>query len=177
MEKRKVVKAFQPITPAMERKNIIALVEPEIPYNTGNIARTCVTTNSALHLVKPLGFSLDSKHVKRAGLDYWEEVDLTIWESFADFKVFVEEAVEDGYQAVYATTKADRHLGNLQVDGPCLLIFGKETAGLPEDFIQANPQRAIRIPMFDRYRSLNLSNAEAIVLYEVLRQQNYPGLH
>ncbi len=177
MEKRKEVKPYTPISPALERKNIVVLVEPEIPYNTGNIARTCVSTNTALHLVEPLGFSIDSKQVKRAGLDYWEEVELEVWPSFEDFKVFLEKAVEDGYQAIYATTKADRHLGDLEVSGPCIILFGKETAGLPEDFILENPQRGIRIPMFDTYRSLNLSNSEAIVLYEVLRQQNYPGLH
>ena len=177
MEKRKELRAFSLISQPSTKKNIVVLVEPEIPYNTGNIARSCVTTNTALHLVKPLGFEISSKQLKRAGLDYWEEVDLTIWESFDDFLPALEEKVAEGYQAIYSTTKADRHLGDLKVTGPAIMIFGKETAGLPEEFLRDRPDRCIRIPMFDYYRSLNLSNAQAILLYEVLRQQNYPGLH
>ncbi len=159
-------------------QNIIALIEPEIPYNTGNIARTCVATGTALHLVKPLGFELTDKYLKRAGLDYWDDVDLTLWDNFAVFKEFLEEQVQNGYYPIYATTKAKRHMGHLAVAGrPAILLFGKETAGLPEDFLAAHPERCFRIPMAGDYRSLNLSNAEAILLYEVLRQQGFPGLH
>lgn len=159
------------------KKNIVALIEPEIPYNTGNIARTCVATQTALHLVRPLGFDITDKYVKRAGLDYWYDVDLTIWEDFESFKVFMEEQAADGYQVIYSTTKAKQHLGSLRVTGPAILVFGKETAGLPEDFLFAHEERCIRIPMAAEYRSLNLSNAEAILLYEVLRQQGFPGVH
>ncbi|MDO5733530.1 MAG: tRNA (cytidine(34)-2'-O)-methyltransferase [Eubacteriales bacterium] len=161
----------------MNRKNIIALIEAEIPYNTGNIARTCVATGSALHLVKPLGFELSDKHLKRAGLDYWYDVDLTLWESFAEFKVFLEAEVESGYFPIYATTKAKQHLGALKLEAkPAIILFGKETAGLPEDFLLEHPERCYRIPMLKDTRSLNLSNAEAIILYEVLRQQGFAGL-
>lgn len=159
-------------------QNIIALIEPEIPYNTGNIARTCVATGTALHLVKPLGFELTDKYLKRAGLDYWYDVDLTLWDNFDVFKEFLETKVEEGFYPIYATTKGHQHMGQIAVgDRPAILLFGKETAGLPEDFLFANPERCFRIPMAKDYRSLNLSNAEAILLYEVLRQQGFPGLH
>lgn len=158
-------------------KNWVVLVEPEIPYNTGNIARTCVITDTELHLVKPFGFELSDKYLKRAGLDYWQDVDLHIWESLDEFLPAMEERAAEHYRIIYATTKAERHLGQLKIDGPCIILFGKETAGLPEDLLFAHPDRCVRIPMSGAYRSLNLSNAEAIVLYEVLRQQGYPGLH
>lgn len=159
------------------RKNIVVLVEPEIPYNTGNIARTCVVTNTELHLVKPLGFDISSKMVKRAGLDYWYDVDLTVWENFEEFKQFLEEKAEDGYNIIYVETDAPRTIGELKVDRECILLFGKETKGLPKDFLKEYPERWYRIPMYSEYRSLNLSNSEAIVLYEVLRQQGYPDMH
>lgn len=159
------------------RHNIVALIEPEIPYNTGNIARTCVATGTPLHLVKPLGFEISDKYVKRAGLDYWYDVDLTVWESFDMFGAFMEARAAEGYEVIYATTKSGRTLDGLSATRPCLMLFGKETAGLPEPFLRAHPERGVRIPMAASYRSLNLSNAVAIVLYEVLRQQGYPGLH
>lgn len=177
MEHRKKLEAYKEISPALKRKNIIVLVEPEIPYNTGNIARTCVTTNTQLHLVRPLGFRIDDKAVKRAGMDYWDEVELRVWDSLVDFNKFLEDEGAREYQIIYATTKAKKHLGELQVNKACIIVFGKESAGLPEEFLKENPERCIRIPMYDIFRSLNLSNSEAILLYEVLRQQNYPGLH
>ena len=159
-------------------QNIIVLVEPEIPYNTGNIARTCVATNTALHLVRPLGFELSDKHLKRAGLDYWPQVQLILWDNFEKFQEVLETLVREGYCPIYATTKAGQDYGKVDVsDRPAVLIFGKETAGLPEDFLFAHPERCYRIPMYREQRSLNLSNAEAILLYEVLRQQGFPGLH
>lgn len=161
----------------MQDKNIVVLVNPDIPYNTGNIGRTCVIADAELHLVKPLGFSIEDKYIKRAGMDYWHQVDLTVWESFDEYIEFQEEKVSAGYQVIYLTTKAEKNIGQLEVDGPCILVFGSETTGLPEDFMFENPQRMHRIPMSDQYRSLNLSNSEAIVLFEVLRQQGYPGLH
>lgn len=159
------------------QKNWVVLVEPEIPYNTGNIARTCVITGTELHLVKPFGFELSDKYLKRAGLDYWQDVDLHIWENLEEFLPVMEARAQEGAQIIYSTTKARQHLGQLQVSAPCIMLFGKETAGLPEDLLFSRPERCFRIPMTGAYRSLNLSNAEAIVLYEVLRQQGYPGLH
>lgn len=161
-------------TPA--QKNIVALHQPEIPANTGNIARTCVLTATALHLIKPLGYSLSDKHLKRAGLDYWDELDLTIWKDEAVFFEFMEHKAEQGYQLVYATSKAEHHLGSLQVTAPCILLLGKETAGLPETILQKHPERCVRIPMLARGRSLNLSNAAAVLLYEILRQQGFAHL-
>ncbi len=161
----------------MKEKNIVVLVNPDIPYNTGNIGRTCVIANAELHLVRPLGFSISDKYIKKSGMDYWDQVDLTVWDSLEEFKAFMTAKVEDGYQSIYLTTKAEKNIGQLDVDGPCILVFGSESAGLPEDFMFEHPERMFRIPMSDAYRSLNLSNSEAIVLYEVLRQQGYPGLH
>lgn len=162
----------------MKNKNIIVLVNPDIPYNTGNIGRTCVIANAELHLVKPLGFSLDDKYIKRSGMDYWQDIDLTVWENLDEFSIFLEEKVESGeYQAIYCTTKAKKTIGELNIDRPAIIILGSESAGLPEDWMSLHPDRCYRIPMSEHYRSLNLSNSEAIVLYEVLRQQGYPELH
>lgn len=160
-----------------EKQNIVVLVEPEIPYNTGNIARTCVATATPLHLVKPLGFEITDKYLKRAGLDYWYDVDLTVWEDFATFKGYMEAEAAAGRQIIYATTKGGHGLGELEVTGKTMTLFGKETAGLPEPFLFARPDRCFRIPMAAEYRSLNLSNSAAIILYEILRQQGYPELH
>lgn len=157
-------------------ENIIALLEPEIPSNTGNIARTCVLTGTALHLIKPLGFSLDDKYLKRAGLDYWPELDLTVWESFADFSLFMEEKAAAGMEIIYATTKAKQDMGERDCQNPTLIVFGKETKGIDESILQQHPERCLRIPMKDYGRSLNLANSVNILLYDVLRQQNYPGL-
>lgn len=149
----------------------IVLVEPEIPMNTGNIARTCAATRSRLHLVKPLGFDISDKAVKRAGLDYWHMVDLTVYESLDD--LFSRNSCPDLW---LATTKAPISYAEAEFRDNCWLFFGKETAGLPEAFRERYADRCIRIPMRPDARSLNLSNAVAIVAYEALRQTGFPGL-
>ncbi|WP_378956404.1 tRNA (uridine(34)/cytosine(34)/5-carboxymethylaminomethyluridine(34)-2'-O)-methyltransferase TrmL [Pelosinus sp. sgz500959] len=149
----------------------IVLVEPEIPGNTGNIARLCAATNSELHLVKPLGFSIEDKYLKRAGLDYWNLVKVHIHESFAEVLELYK-----GHNFYYNTTKADQSYTDIQYNSDDLLVFGKETAGLPEELLAANQGYCIRIPMVDDARSLNLSNAAAIVLYEALRQEKFLNL-
>ena len=152
----------------------IVLVEPEIPQNTGNIARTCAATGSRLHLVKPLGFSLDDRYLKRAGLDYWPYVDVTVYESLADFM-----ALHGGDRLYLATTKGRRYYTEVEYEDGSYILFGKETAGLPKDFIADHADTAVRIPMGKEVnlRSLNLSNSAAIILYEALRQQGFPGLY
>ena len=160
------------------KKNILVLVEPEMPANTGNIARTCVITNTALHLVRPLGFQLTDRYIKRAGMDYWEQLDLTVWDSLEEFLPFMEEHVKDGYRAFYATTKGRiRHdeMG-LTPQIPWMILCGKESAGLPAFLREQHPERCFRIPMDPSQRSLNLSNAAAIMVYEALRQQGWPNL-
>ena len=149
----------------------IVLVEPEIPMNTGNIARTCAATRSRLHLIKPLGFDISDRAVKRAGLDYWPMVDLHVYESLDDF--FQQNPGPDLW---LATTKAPRAYHEATFRDGCWLFFGKETAGLPEAFRFAHADRCIRIPMRADARSLNLANSVAIVAYEALRQLNVPGL-
>lgn len=158
-------------------KNMIVLVQPEIPYNTGNVARTCVVSDSKLGLVRPLGFQLTSKLIKKSGMDYWPQVDLTTWDSLEDFEKEMEEMAQAGYQILIIESTTDRTLGQVEVDGPVLLIFGSESSGLPQDFLDRHADRVVRIPMQKTERSLNLSNAVAIALYEALRQQGYPGLH
>lgn len=151
----------------------IVLVEPEIPPNTGNIARTCAATGTKLHLVKPLGFSIEDKHLKRAGLDYWEHVDVTVHESL---EAFME---AHGHEKLYfATTKGGKRYTDIAYEDGGFLLFGKETKGLPRNLIQAHYETAVRIPMGPKteLRSLNLSNAAAIVLYEALRQTGFSGL-
>lgn len=149
----------------------IVLVEPEIPQNTGNISRTCAVTGAALHLVHPLGFSLDEKHLRRAGLDYWKDLTLYEHESFA--------AVEAAYpQARFflASTHAARSYAQVSYRDGDFLVFGKETAGLGQAILSRRADDGIRIPMGRDQRSLNLSNAVAVVLYEALRQNDFPGL-
>lgn len=149
----------------------IVLVEPEIPGNTGNIARLCAATGAELHLVRPLGFSTDDKHLKRAGLDYWHLLRLHYHDSFAD--------VERSYpqhRFYYNTTKAGRHYAAVHFGPQDMLVFGRETAGLPASLLAANREYCIRIPMIADARSLNLSNAVAIVLYEALRQTGFASL-
>lgn len=149
----------------------IVLVEPEIPANTGNIARTCAATGARLHLVKPFGFSLDDKHLKRAGLDYWHLLDISYYDSIDDFF-----EKNKGGKFFYFTTKAlSRHTDAEYSDG-CYLVFGKETRGLPESLLVKNRESCVRIPMIEEARSLNLSNSVAIAAYEVLRQWDYPEL-
>ena len=151
----------------------IVLVEPEIPPNTGNIARTCAATGTHLHLVKPLGFSIDDKHLKRAGLDYWPFVTLSVHESLDDFMKEYE-----GATMYLATTKGGRRHTDVAYKDGEMILFGRETAGLPRDFIAAHAEQAIRIPMSadTRLRSLNLANCANIILFEALRQLDFPGL-
>lgn len=149
----------------------IVLFEPEIPQNTGNIARTCAVTGSRLHLIKPLGFDISEKAVRRAGLDYWHLVDLHVYENLEDF--FLQTGAEDIW---LATTKAPRPYTQAVFRDGCYLIFGKETAGLPEAFRLAHSDRCIRIPIRAEARCLNLSNSAAILAYEALRQLDFPGL-
>ena len=149
----------------------VVLVEPEIPANTGNSARTCAATGARLHLVKPFGFSLDDKHLKRAGLDYWHLLDISYYDSIDDFF-----EKNKGGKFFYFTTKAlNRHTDAEYSDG-CYLVFGKETRGLPESLLVKNRESCVRIPMIEEARSLNLSNSVAIAAYEVLRQWDYPEL-
>ena len=149
----------------------IVLVEPEIPQNCGNIARTCAATRSRLHLVEPLGFDVSDRAVKRAGLDYWPMVDVTVYPGLD--ALFARNRVEDLW---LATTKAPRVYTQADFRDGCWLFFGKETAGLPEWFRLAHRDRCVRIPMRADARSLNLSNSAAILAYEALRQQGFPGL-
>ena len=149
----------------------IVLVEPEIPQNCGNIARTCAATRSRLHLVEPLGFDISEKAVKRAGLDYWPMVDLRVYPSLEE--LFRRNEAGDLW---LATTKAPRDYSQARFQDGCWLFFGKETAGLPEWFRLAHRERCIRIPMREDARSLNLSNSVAILAYEALKQQGFPGL-
>ena len=149
----------------------IVLIEPEIPGNTGNIARLCAATGIELHLVKPLGFSIDDKHLKRAGLDYWHLVKVHVHENFAEVKAMYPE-----HKFHYCSTKAPRAHSEAQFGRDDMLVFGKETAGIPEDILKANWEHCIRIPMIEGVRSLNLSNAAAIVAYEAMRQLDYANL-
>ena len=149
----------------------IVLVEPEIPNNTGNISRTCAVTGSSLHLVRPLGFSTDDKHLKRAGLDYWQYLDLHYYDSFAEVQQKYPQS-----RFFFATTKASRFYTEIQYQAADFLVFGKETAGLPPSLLAANAAQCIRIPMGQNIRSLNLGNSVAIILYEALRQQGFAGL-
>lgn len=149
----------------------IVLVEPEIPGNTGNIARLCAANHMTLHLVEPLGFSIEDKYLKRSGLDYWHLVDVKIHKSLDE----VYEQYKDR-RFWYATTKAAHTHAEVQYEIGDMLVFGKETKGLPEEIIAANPDTCIRIPMIDEARSLNLSNAVAIIAYEAMRQLDFPDL-
>lgn len=149
----------------------IVLIEPEIPQNTGNIARTCAATGARLHLVEPMGFKIDDKKLKRAGLDYWHLLDITYYSSTEDF--FNKNPDGSFY---YFSTKAKHTHTEVIYPDKTFIVFGKETAGLPEKLLFDNPDTTVRIPMISEARSLNLSNAVAIGTYEVLRQWNYPAL-
>ena len=149
----------------------IVLVEPEIPQNTGNIARTCAAARSRLHLVRPLGFDISERAVKRAGLDYWPMVDLQVYDNLDE--VFRRNEVRDLW---LITTKGPQDYTQAHFEEDCWLFFGKETAGLPQAFRMAHEDRCIRIPMREEARSLNLANSVAILTYEVLRRQGFPGL-
>ncbi|MEK4356685.1 tRNA (uridine(34)/cytosine(34)/5-carboxymethylaminomethyluridine(34)-2'-O)-methyltransferase TrmL [Paenibacillus sp. FSL M7-1455] len=148
----------------------IVLVEPEIPANTGNIARTCAATGAHLHLVRPLGFSTDDAKLKRAGLDYWYAVHIEYHDSFAE----LQEKYPEG-RFFYTSTKADKRYTDVEFRDGDFLVFGKETKGLPPELLAANPDTCIRMPMTDKVRSLNLSNSAAIIVYEALRQLDFPG--
>lgn len=151
----------------------IVLVAPEIPHNAGAAGRLALATGSRLHLVKPLGFSLDDKHVKRTGLDYWKDVDLCVWESFDELKA----AADPAAKYWYLSTKATRAHWDAEFKDGDYLVFGCETRGLPEAVVQAAGDQGIRIPMVDGgTRSLNLSTAVAITLYEAVRQRTVPGV-
>lgn len=151
----------------------IVLVEPEIPQNCGNIARTCAATGASLHLIRPLGFDISEKAVRRAGLDYWHLVEVRDYENLDDFFAKNPQAAEDLW---LATTKAPQDYTHARFSKDCWLFFGKETAGLPETFRMAHYDRCIRLPMRQEARSLNLSNSVAILTYEALRQNGFPGL-
>ncbi len=149
----------------------IVLVEPEIPQNTGNIARTCAATGARLHLVEPMGFRVDDRKLKRAGLDYWYLLDITYYTDLADFF-----KKNKGGEFYYFSTKAKRVYSEAAYPDNCYLVFGKETKGLPESLLHDNPDTTVRIPMKSEARSLNLSNSVAIAVYETLRQWDFPDL-
>lgn len=149
----------------------IVLLEPEIPANTGNIGRTCHATGTRLHLIEPMGFRLNEKALKRAGLDYWEHLDVVVYDSYRDFQEKNPDAI-----IFMATTKAKHTYTEVQYPSDCFIMFGKESAGIPEEILVENEDRTVRIPMNEKIRSLNLSNSVAIVLYEALRQNNFAGM-
>ena len=149
----------------------IVLHEPEIPANTGNIGRTCVAAGARLHLIEPLGFQINEKQLKRAGLDYWDKLDVTTYVNFEDFLT-----KNPGAKIYMATTKARKKYTDVKFEDDAYIMFGKESAGIPEEILLENQERAIRIPMLGDTRSLNLSNSVAIVLYEALRQNDFPGM-
>ena len=148
----------------------VVLLEPEMPSNTGNIGRTCVATNTRLHLIEPLGFKLNEKALKRAGLDYWDKLDVHVYSDYQDFLEKNPDALGKMY---FATTKAHKVYSEVDYEPDCYLMFGKESGGIPEEILLENQETAIRIPMIGDIRSLNLSNSVAIVLYEALRQNNF----
>lgn len=149
----------------------IVLVEPEIPQNTGNISRTCACTGSRLHIVKPMGFEITDAKLKRAGLDYWDKLDLTYYENLDEFF-----KKNEGGRFFYLSKKASKRYTDVRFRDGDFLVFGKETKGLPEHIVFNNPETALRIPMSSGLRSLNLSNTVALVLYEALRQTDFDGL-
>ena len=149
----------------------IVLYEPEIPANTGNIGRTCVATNTRLHLIEPLGFSLEEKQLKRAGMDYWKDLDVNTYTNWEDFCQKNPDA-----KIYYATTKARHVYSEVSYEPDCYIMFGKESAGIPEEILKDHPDTCVRIPMVGETRSLNLSNSVAIVLYEALRQNDFSNI-
>ena len=149
----------------------IVLHEPEIPQNTGNIARTCAATGASLHLIRPMGFEVDDKKLKRAGLDYWDKLDITYYDGLADFF-----QKHSGATVYYFTTKAPHAYTEVRYPDEVFIMFGKESAGLPEELLHQNPAHAVRIPMREGLRSLNLSNSVAVAVYEILRQGDFADL-
>lgn len=146
----------------------IVLFEPEIPANTGNIGRTCVATGTRLHLIEPLGFRLGEKEIKRAGMDYWKDLDVTVYVNFQDFL-----DKNPGAKLYMATTKGQNVYSDIAYEDGCYIMFGKESAGIPEEILAHNKAKCLRIPMLSDIRSLNLSNSVAVVLYEALRQTGF----
>ncbi len=149
----------------------VVLLEPEIPQNAGNIARTCAATNCVLHMIKPFGFSIEDKYLKRAGLDYWNLLDIVYYDNFEDFKT-----KNSNGKFFMATTKSQQTYTNVSYSDNDYIIFGKESAGIPEEILLNYKETAIRIPMIENSRSLNLSTSVAIIVYEALRQQNFKNL-
>lgn len=150
----------------------IVLHEPEIPANTGNIGRSCVAAGARLHLIEPMGFNVSEKEVKRAGLDYWDKLDVTVYENYEDF------IARNPQAKIYmATTKAQHVYTEVNYEPDCFIMFGKESAGIPEEILIEHPDTCIRIPMIGDIRSLNLSNSVAIVLYEALRQNSFANMN
>ena len=146
----------------------IVLHEPEMPANTGNIGRTCVAAGARLHLIEPLGFKLNEKMLKRAGLDYWDKLDVTVYDDYADFQ-----KKNPGAKIYMATTKAQKTYCDVSYEDDCYIMFGKESAGISEEILMEHKDNCVRIPMINEIRSLNLSNSVAIVLYEALRQNHF----
>ena len=155
----------------MKRKLNIVLYSPEIPQNTGNISRTCSVTGTALHIIKPIGFEISDKTLKRAGLDYWSTLEVYYYENYEEFA-----GKHKDDTIYYFSAHADNKYTDPEYEGEVYLMFGRETAGLPRDLIAANPETSVRIPMLENRRCLNLSNAAAIAAYEVLRQWNFEGM-
>ena len=150
----------------------IVLLEPEIPANTGNIGRTCVATGTRLHLIEPLGFKLSEKALKRAGMDYWKDLDVT---TYIDYRDFLEK--NPGAKIYMATTKAQKTYTEVSYEPDCYIMFGKESAGIPEEILVENEENCVRIPMLGDIRSLNLGNSVAVILYEALRQNGFAGMN
>ena len=149
----------------------IVLHEPEIPANTGNIGRTCTATGTSLHLIRPLGFHINDKMLKRAGMDYWDKLDVHYYDDFEDFL-----EKNPGAKIYMATTKSKQCYTDVQYEKDCFIMFGKESAGIPEEILHDNQETCVRIPMFGETRSLNLSNSVAIILYEAFRQHDFAHL-
>lgn len=151
----------------------VVLVEPQIPQNTGNISRTCAVTGARLHLVKPMGFAVTDKNLKRAGLDYWDKLDITYYDSLQDF---FEKTATDNPKYYYFTTKGKNVYSDVKYEDNCYILFGREDKGLPEELLHDNKNSCVRLPMRPELRSLNLSNSVAIAVYEILRQWDFPDL-
>lgn len=149
----------------------IVLVEPEIPQNTGNIVRTCAAIGANLHIIKPMGFSVEDKYLKRAGLDYWNDVNIKYYDSFNEIREMYKES-----KFFYSTTKAMKAYTEVFYPEDCFIVFGKETAGLPEELLKENLDSCVRIPMMEDIRSLNLANSVAVIVFEALRQHGFKGL-
>ena len=150
----------------------IVLLEPEMPANTGNIGRTCVAAGARLHLIEPMGFQINEKQVRRAGLDYWDKLDYRIYDSYPDFL-----QKNPGAKIYMATTKAKQVYSEVSYEEGCYIMFGRESAGIPEEILVEHKETAVRIPMFGNIRSLNLGNSVAVVLYEALRQHGFENLN